>query len=193
MTSFIRDQYKVALKSRKEIRSKIRFYKKKLEELKQIAAEQDIEYIAKEKQISTFLECKKSFFGKVKYFFKYSKKSNKVRKEAEEQEYEEIEENNQEELPKAMQEAKKEKKKIPIKKVYTLEELIENYKELEKLETEMKNLLMDVNALKLKNKNMEKKIQNAAKFIEEIAIKKAYLNFGNIAIKMKWQYFLKGN
>lgn len=168
MTSFIRDQYNVALKSRKEIRSKIRFYKKKLEELKQIAAEQDIEYIAKEKQISTFLECKKSFFGKVKYFFKYSKKSNKVRKEAEEQEYEEIEENNQEELPKAMQEAKKEKKKIPIKKVYTLEELIENYKELEKLETEMKNLLMDVNALKLKNKNMEKKIQNAAKFIEEI-------------------------
>lgn len=168
MTSFIRDQYKVALKSRKEIRSKIRFYKKKLEELKQIAAEKDIEYIAKEKQISTFLECKKSFFGKVKYFFKYSKKSNKVRKEAEEQEYEEIEENNQEELPKAMQEAKKEKKKIPIKKVYTLEELIENYKELEKLETEMKNLLMDVNALKLKNKNMEKKIQNAAKFIEEI-------------------------
>ena len=168
MTSFIRDQYKVALKSRKEIRSKIRFYKKKLEELKQIAAEQDIEYIAKEKQISTFLECKKSFFGKVKYFFKYSKKSNKVRKEAEEQEYEEIEENNQEELPKAMKEEKKEKKKIPIKKVYTLEELIENYKELEKLETEMKNLLMDVNALKLKNKNMEKKIQNAAKFIEEI-------------------------
>ena len=168
MTSFIRDQYKVALKSRKEIRSKIRFYKKKLEELKQIAAEQDIEYIAKEKQISTFLECKKSFFGKVKYFFKYSKKSNKVRKEAEEQEYEEIEENNQEEQITKTQDTKQEKKKIPIKKVYTLEELIENYKELEKLETEMKNLLMDVNALKLKNKNMEKKIQNAAKFIEEI-------------------------
>ena len=168
MTSFIRDQYKVALKSRKEIRSKIRFYKKKLEELKQIAAEQDIEYIAKEKQISTFLECKKSFFGKVKYFFKYSKKNNKVRKEIEEQEDEEIEENNQEEQITQTQDTKKEKKKIPIKKVYTLEELIENYKELEKLETEMKNLLMDVNALKLKNKNMEKKIQNATKFIEEI-------------------------
>ena len=168
MTSFIRDQYKVALKSRKEIRSKIRFYKKKLEELKQIAAEQDIEYIAKEKQISTFLECKKSFFGKVKYFFKYSKKSNKVRKEIEEQEDEEIEENNQEEQITQTQDTKKEKKKIPIKKVYTLEELIENYKELVKLETEMKNLLMDVNALKLKNKNMEKKIQNATKFIEEI-------------------------
>ncbi len=166
MTSFIREQYKLALKSRKEIRSKIRFYKKRLEELKQIAIEQDIEYIAKEKQISTFLECKKSFFGKVKYFFKYSKKANKIKKE--EQEYEEIEKNIDEELPKAIQGQKREKKKIPIKKVYKLEELIENYKQLEELENRMKNLLMDVNALKLKNKNMEKKIQNATKFIEEI-------------------------
>ncbi len=194
MTSFIRDQYKVALKSRKEIRSKIRFYKKKLEELKQIAAEQDIEYIAKEKQISTFLECKKSFFGKVKYFFKYSKKSNKVRKEAEEQEYEEIEENNQEEQITKTQDTKQEKKKIPIKKVYTLEELLENYKELEKLETEMKNLLMDVNALKLKNKNMEKKIQNATKFIEEIDSHKKsifefwkYSNKDEMAVLPEWE------
>ena len=34
---------------------------------------------SKEKQISTFLECKKTFFGKVKYFFKYSGKKAKKR------------------------------------------------------------------------------------------------------------------
>ena len=34
---------------------------------------------AKEKQISTFLECKKTFFGKFKYYFKYSKKKNKTK------------------------------------------------------------------------------------------------------------------
>ena len=28
------------------------------------------EYLEKEKTISTYLECKKTFFGKVKYFFK---------------------------------------------------------------------------------------------------------------------------
>ena len=52
---------------------------------------------------------------------------------------------------------KKEKKRIPIKKIYTLEELITSYKELEELDNQMKNLLMDINALKLKTKNMAKK------------------------------------
>ena len=48
--------------------------KQKLENLKSEIAMQEIEYLAKEKQISTFLECKKTFFGKFKYYFKYSKK-----------------------------------------------------------------------------------------------------------------------
>ena len=39
-----------------------------------------IEYLAKEKQITTFLQCKKSFFGKFKYFFKYGKNKNKKNK-----------------------------------------------------------------------------------------------------------------
>ena len=165
MVEFIREQYKIGLKRRKEIKSKIRAYSKKLQQLQQLAAGQEIEYLAKEKQISTFLECKKSFLGKFKYFFKYSKKSNK-KPERKEEEIEEIEieiETKEEKV-----EVKKEKKKIPIKKVYTLEELITSYKELEELETKMKNLLMDINALKLKTKNMAKKIENATKYIEEI-------------------------
>ena len=163
MIEFLREQYKKGLKRRKEIKSKIRTYKKKLKQLQELAASQEIEYLAKEKQISTFLECKKSFFGKVKYFFKYSKKSNKTIKN-EEEEIEELETNDVEKKT----EIKKEKKKIPIKKIYTLEEIITSYKELEDLETEMKNLLMDINALKLKTKNMAKKIENASKYIEEI-------------------------
>ena len=35
-------------------------------------------------------------------------------------------------------------------------------------ETELKNIIMDVNAIKLKNKNMAKKIENATSFIQEI-------------------------
>ena len=167
ITEFIREQYKNGLKRRKEIKIKIRTYKKRLEELKQIASMQEIEYLAKEKQISTFLECKKTFFGKFKYYFKYGKKSNKNKKIIEEQENEE-ELNIENEVTKTNNVDKKNKKKIPIKKVYTLEELITSYKELEELETRMKNLLLDINALKLKNKNLEKKIENASKFIEEI-------------------------
>lgn len=164
MVEFIREQYKIGLKRRKDLKSKIRLYNKKLKQLQELAATQEIEYLAKEKQISTFLECKKSFFGKFKYYFKYSKKNNKKIIQKNDEQDIEIEEQQKE----LRTETKKEKKKIPIKKIYTLEELITRYKELEELEIRMKNLLMDVNALKLKTKNMAKKIENATKYIEEI-------------------------
>lgn len=167
MIEFLREQYKIGLKRRKEIKSKIRVYNRKLKRLQELSAEQEIEYLAKEKQISTFLECKKTFFGKVKYYFKYSKKSTKTIRQDVEEETEETEEIETKKIEKKI-ESKKEKKKIPIKKVYTLEEIVTSYKELEELENEMKNLLMDINALKLKTKNMAKKIENASKYIEEI-------------------------
>ena len=68
------------------------------------------------------------------------KKNNKKMSQEDEEQDIEIEEQPKENTP----EIKKEKKKIPIKKVYTLEELITRYKELEELEIKMKNLLMDV-------------------------------------------------
>lgn len=166
MVEFIREQYKIGLKRRKEVKSKIRAYNKRIKKLQELVATQEIEYLAKEKQISTFLECKKSFFGKVKYYFKYSKKSNKgIKTEVEE---EIVEENQQAEPVQTSEPTKREKKRIPIKKIYTLEELITSYKELEELENQLKNLLMDINALKLKTKNLAKKIENASKYIEEI-------------------------
>jgi len=132
---------------------------KKLEKLKEEVSMQEIEYLAKEKQISTFLECKKSFFGKFKYYFKYSKKrNNKIKEEKEEQ-------------PNEDSKKKKRRKKVLVKRKkanYTIEELIELYKEFEIKETELKNIVMDINSLKLKNKNMKKKIENASLFIQEI-------------------------
>lgn len=158
MIDFVREQYALGIKKKREVNGKIRLYTKKLKHLQQLVAQQEIEYLAKEKQISTFLECKKSFFGKFKYYFKYNKKSNKR-----------VEENDpkakKEEKPK---EVKKERKREAIKKVYTLDELIDSYKALQELENKMKSLMMDVNALKLKHKNMTKKIENATKYIEEI-------------------------
>lgn len=162
---FIREQYKKAIKRKKELRIDIKTYKKKLKHLQELVQAQEIEYLAKEKQISTFLECKKSFFGKFKYYFKYSKKNNK-KNVPEKIQIEDTEDVQVEEIPKT--EAKKEKKKVPIKRIYTLEELITNYKELEDIENTVKKLLMDINALKLKTKNMAKKIENATKYIEEI-------------------------
>lgn len=165
LVEFIREQYKLGLKRKREVKSKICFYNKKLKQLQELIAMQEIEYLAKEKQISTFLECKKTFFGKFKYYFKYNKKNNKKIRENDD---EDIKLNDENKVKQAQDDAKREKKKILIKKIYTLEELIINYKELEDLETKIKNLLMDINALKLKTKNMAKKIENATRYIEEI-------------------------
>lgn len=193
MVEFIREQYKVGLKKRKELKSKIRAYNKRIKKLQELAASQEIEYLAKEKQISTFLECKKTFFGKVKYYFKYSKKSNKsIKNQDVEEEIVEAENQSIEEIQ-TIEPPKREKKKIPIKKIYTLEELITSYKELEELENEMKNLLMDINALKLKTKNLAKKIENASKYIEEIdSHKKSIFEFWKYSNKDEMEVLPEG-
>ena len=157
LTSFIKQQYVELEKNKEKINIDILELNKKLEALKISSVQLEIEYLAKEKQISTFLECKKTFFGKFKYYFKYSKK----KKNNEQQEEIEVEQKQKEE--KNEKQTAKEKKEY-----YTLEELIENYKEYEIIENQKKDIVMDINAIKLKNKNLDKKIENATKFIEEI-------------------------
>jgi len=161
IAEWISNQYHLGEEKQKVAEDLIEENKLKLEKLKVEIAAQEIEYLAKEKQISTFLECKKSFFGKFKYYFKYSKKNNKNKVKKEENIDEskiEIHHEENEELPK-----KKRKKQN-----YTIEELVELYKVIELKENELKNVIMDINSLKLKNKNMQKKIENATAFIEEI-------------------------
>lgn len=161
IAEWISNQYHLGEEKQKVEEDLIEENKLKLEKLKVEIAAQEIEYLAKEKQISTFLECKKSFFGKFKYYFKYSKKNNKSKVKKEENIDEskiEIHHEENEELPK-----KKRKKQN-----YTIEELVELYKVIELKENELKNVIMDINSLKLKNKNMQKKIENATAFIEEI-------------------------
>ena len=168
IAEWINDEYEVGIEKQELIGELLEENKKKLDNLKIIAASQEIEYLAKEKQISTFLECKKTFFGKFKYYFKYSKKNKK--QTMKDNVLEEKEENIAEKsTPKTEEEKPKNTKRTLTKKEnYTIEELIELYKAYELDETELKNILMDVNALKLKNKNMQKKIENAANFIQEI-------------------------
>lgn len=165
IAEWINDEYEVGLEKQELIGELLEENKKKLDNLKIIAASQEIEYLAKEKQISTFLECKKTFFGKFKYFFKYSKKNKKstLKEKASK-----IEEDAKPSEENTNEEKKNTKKEIQKKDKYTIEELIQLYKEYQLNETELKNILMDVNALKLKNKNMAKKIENATNFIQEI-------------------------
>ena len=156
LSDWINEQYKKFIEKEKKIKQDKKDAIQKFEKFKEQSQNLEVEYLSKEKQISTFLECKKSFFGKVKYYFKYGKKAKnkkevtklKTEEKLEITQNDEIEEN--------------------IKKQYTLDELLEKGKKILEKENELKNIIMDINAIKLKNVNLLKKIENATAYIEEI-------------------------
>ena len=138
LAQFINQEYKMLVTKEINLENEQEILKEKLQKLQIEAAMLDADYIAKEKQISTYLECKKSFLGKVKYFIKYAKKSKKVKQEVEE--IDEVVEELQNEISPKTEITEKETNQ------YTLEELINRYKEYAKKEEETKNTLMDINA-----------------------------------------------
>ena len=158
---WINDEYHIGEEKLLQAEQSIEKNNKRLSDLKTEIATQEIEYLAKEKQISTFLECKKTFFGKFKYFFKYGKKKSNKAKVSEDNSTIHIE-----------KEVSDENEELPMKRKkktnYNIEELLELYKEINEKETDLKNIIMDINSLKLKNKNMQKKIENATAYIAEI-------------------------
>ena len=70
LPTFLKNEYMSAEEKKVQTDIKNKDAKERLEKLKSLISNQEMEYIEKEKQISTFLECKKTFFGKFKYYFK---------------------------------------------------------------------------------------------------------------------------
>ena len=159
LPEFIMQQYFKSVSLKNKTSEDLEDFKIKLKNLQNESKALEEEYMSKEKQITTFLECKKTFFGKVKYFFKFSKKVTKG-KDEKAKKTKEIETKN-------VKHHNFEKFKIE-KRNYTLYELEQSFKELEEKEEIVNNIVMDINALKLKNKNLKKKIENASNYIEEI-------------------------
>ena len=182
LADWVNDEYKRLLKIEIDCVKENNTLQNKLKKLKDQTTSLEAEYLSKEKQISTFLECKKTFFGKVKYFFKYSgkkakksdEKSNVIKeKKTEKAKIEEIDEN--------------------LKAQYTLDEVLEKGKIATQKENELKNTKMDINALKLKNVNLVKKIENATAFIEEIdSHKKSIFEFWKYSNKDEVQALEEG-
>lgn len=180
IAEFINQEYETLINKETEIKGKLKELKEKLEKLQIESTLLEADYFSKEKQISTYLECKKSFLGKVKYYIKYSKKSKNKKINIPQMQ----KENTVEEKNNVSDDIQLNEKINLVTGKHTLEELIERYKKYAEIENETKNILMDINALKLKNKNISKKIENASKFIEEIdKHKKSIFEFWKYANK----------
>jgi len=160
LSKFIKEEYK---KNSKELQ--IIFEEKekldiKVEKLKEEELEKNKEYLYRERQVATYLECRKTIFGKIKYFFnnkngKFIKSKNKGLSSKKIQE--------QNEMEKMVANAI-----IEEKELYTIEDLIKICIELDRVNIKIKDAKLDINALNEKINVVESKIKNATKFIETI-------------------------
>ncbi len=166
LTDFIRSEVRIAEEEIKTQNVEIESLEKELADVKDAVKVKEDEYLVKQKEISTYLEYKKTFFGKVKYFFKSSKINKKIK---DDQDFENSLTRNNEEDEKTqtinidpMSEAFREKK------YYTIEDLVTIYSLYEKGEKNCKNLKQDLKAQRLKLENIISKVRNASLYIEEI-------------------------
>ncbi len=173
LPEFIKNEYIETEGLIKEFNKKAFNLEKKLKGLKEESKKLDAEYFIKQKQIAVYLECKKTFLGKVKYFFS----KRKFRKTSEELTTEENE----------VQESKEPK---PIqgyadnKKYHTIDDLVTIQALFVKNERYVKDLEQDINALKLKLENTKKKVENATIYLNEIdEHKKSLFDFWKFANK----------
>lgn len=132
----------------------------KLEQLEQENEKKCNEFSNKEKQIVMFLQCKKTFIGRFKYFFKSKKGKKKITIKG------------IEDLPKILEyvEEVSDIYEIPFikKDRYTIEDLISICHILEKKQTFKNDKNAEIKALEEKISILNKKIENADLYIQEI-------------------------
>lgn len=151
-------EYEHAKKEIEELQKKQATLETSFVDSKKEAYQKEQEYFEKERMIATYLECRKTFFGKVRYFWKAKKAKkwqNKIKDETEEKQ----EEKKKEQI---------ETIKFDQKEYYTIEDILQIYKILDEKLQKVKNLELDIKAQNQKIKSLGKKIENASLYLSEI-------------------------
>ena len=154
---------------KKNLEEEIKYNEKLLKDLKEYVKKQNYIYVMQEKQIVMFLDCKKSFFKKISYFFKAKKF---VTPKLDDRIEDDLKDNYSKKL------------EIELNGSYTLKELINAFNAANEVEIKARSIRGDIRALKLKKENYSRKIENAKKYIEEIeSHKKSIFEFWKFSNK----------
>lgn len=182
LSEFIKVEYIDKIDKLKNEKKEQKELKRKLNKFKGIIEELTEEYLMKQRQIATFLECKKTFFGKVKYFFKKKKEVKQDKKPIiKEKREEEKKDETLEEL-------------YTLKQQYTIEDLINICTKLDEVVRENTNFTIDINAIETKKDILSKKIENAELYIKEIdEHKKSIFEFWKFTSKDEVQTLNEGD
>lgn len=180
LSEFIKLEYLDKVENLKKEISETGKLEKRLKRFNSIVEELTQEYLTRQRQIATFLECKKTFFGRVKYFFK-KKKDVPIAKKPEKVERDTLNEN------KELQELYENKEQ------YTIEDLINICMKLEERRKENTNINLDINAIETKKDVLSRKIDNADLYIKEIdKHKKSIFEFWKFTSKDEVQTLNQG-
>ena len=176
LPKFIKEEYKKYSKELQKIFEEKEKLDIKVEKLKEEEILKNKEYLFREKQVATYLECRKSVFGKIKYFFK-AKNGKFVKAKNKDNSTKKIKEQN--DMERSIANAI-----IEEKELYTIEDLIKVCIELDRINIRIKDATLDIKALKEKIEIVETKIKNATEFIETIEEhKKSIFEFWKFANK----------
>lgn len=160
MEAFIKEQVNEQIDTTKELIEKNKEFEEKINNLKDDCEKKNQEYSSKEKQIVMFLQCKKTFIGRFKYFFKSKKSKKKMNIKR------------LDDIPKIIEFAENEENEgefnFEIKDRYTIEDLLTICHILEKKDTIYNNKILEIKSLEEKIKILDKKIENADLYIQEI-------------------------
>ena len=181
LTTFIKDEFYKTDNEINLIVDNLNKCERKKQELIKEEEDKVKEFQSKEKEISIYLECKRSLFGKIKFFMKNKKrlkgKNDNILVKNEEAEKEETK----------LEEILKENDGIDREKEFlTIEDLVLLIKAFERQDKRLKNSEMDVRALENKLKILESKIKNAELYLKEI-------NEHNKSIFDFWRFTNKDN
>ena len=166
LAEFIKSEYSIAKVEIEEQNKACKKLTKELEEIRNETSNQELLYLQSQKEIGAFLECKKTFSGRMKYFFKSNKIKKKIKKEMEKED----------EISKLI-EIEKNDYSVDLEPMdtymqnrdfYTIEDLVVIYSMLDKGKKEYQNLNQDIKAMKLKYENFKRKVKNAKENLEEI-------------------------
>ncbi|MBR3325451.1 MAG: hypothetical protein IKG14_05350 [Clostridia bacterium] len=190
MKEFTSKQTAIQQNKKYELKRLIDDRKATLDKIKKIIEEQNEVYSNQEKQIAMFMNCRKNFFKRVRYFFTNNKKyviNNKKTIEKIEKEVEDvkIEDNNSLDIENY--------DILEISNMFTISDLVKTTIEAKQQEDLFNEINSDIKALKIKQKNMKHKIENAQIYLDEIeSQKKSWLGFWKFTNKDNESVLMEG-
>ena len=189
LAEFLKKESINKIKENDKVKNDTKEIKADIKDLQKQAEEKYQEYLNKEREIVTFLECKKTFVGRIKYFFK-GKKSKKGQEVSEHS----ANKDRMKEILNQDKETSTHYKEEEIEsRNYTVEDIIKIGKELEDNRKENKNSKLDLKALQNKVENLDKKIKNATEYLNEIdEHKKSIFEFWKYANKDESKMLVEG-